>query len=232
MNQQKVNYIISAAIVVLALILGFFGMTLPVVPEIPAPLPTATPYNLSPLTEQLDVVSTQVDVMGDQVDAVGEQVDSVGERVDAIEAQALLGEDPLSFSTYNTACYQEQGGAKWVAGEGCEWEMQSGATLDLQAGVVLLPSFNNITITNGYTLTPTSNVYALDSAGAVTMTLAASATEGQSLTLIGDDANTITIADTNIRTTTGAALTLGQYDVIVFVYQDSEWLEVSLSANQ
>lgn len=36
-------------------------------------------------------------------------------------------------------CYREQGGAKWVAdligSTGCEWEMKSGATLDVQSGV-------------------------------------------------------------------------------------------------
>ena len=101
--------------------------------------------------------------------------------------------------------------------------------LTLQA--LLLSSFANITVTNGYTLTPTVNTYALDSAGAVTMTLAASASEGQWLILIGDDANTITINDTNLRSSDGNAITLGQYDVAILVYQDSEWLLVSSSAN-
>lgn len=108
------------------------------------------------------------------------------------------------------------------------WE--NGGNLDLISGV-LQPSFADETITNGETLTPTYTVYALDSASAVTVTLAASADEGQLLVLIGDDAYTITIADTNIRTSDGAAATLGQYDVIVFVYQDSEWMQVVKTAN-
>lgn len=95
----------------------------------------------------------------------------------------------------------------------------------------LFQSFGNETITDGETLTPTLSTYALDSAGAVTMTLAASGTEGQFLVLIGDDANDIIIADTNVRTSTGAALTLNQYDVVGFVYQDSEWLELFLITN-
>jgi hypothetical protein len=34
----------------------------------------------------------------------------------------------------NVACYREQGGAKNVAASGCEFEFQSGSTLDIQAG--------------------------------------------------------------------------------------------------
>ena len=93
------------------------------------------------------------------------------------------------------------------------------------------PSFADETITDGETLTPTVTVYALDSAGAVTMTLAASGVEGQLLILIGDDANDITINDTNIRTNDGAAQVLNQYDVLMLVYQDSEWIEISNSDN-
>lgn len=37
----------------------------------------------------------------------------------------------------NVPCYREQGGAKWIAGSGCEWEMQSGSTLDIQSTSVV-----------------------------------------------------------------------------------------------
>lgn len=37
-------------------------------------------------------------------------------------------------SGYSVPCYMEQGGAKFVAGSGCEIEVQSGATFDLQSG--------------------------------------------------------------------------------------------------
>jgi len=96
---------------------------------------------------------------------------------------------------------------------------------------LLYPSFANETITDGETLTATVTVYALDSAGAVTMTLAASGTEGQLLILIGDDANNITINDTNVRTNDGGVQVIGQYDVIMWIYQDSEWVEVAESNN-
>ncbi len=235
MNQQKMNYIISAAIVILALVLGFFGMTLPVTPEIPSPLPTPTPItlptpvDLAPITEQLD--------------AVEGQVNDVGERIDTLEAQAVMGEDSLSFGVYQVPCHMEQGGAQWTAADNCTWQIQSGATLDVQSGAtmtvadisltgLLKPGFVNVTVTNGLVITPAYTIYALDSTGAVTLTLAAVGTEGQLIYLIGDDANTVTVADTNIRTSDGNKIAIGQYDTVAFIFQDSEWLELSLSANQ
>jgi hypothetical protein len=92
-------------------------------------------------------------------------------------------------------------------------------------------SFTDLAVTDGDTVTPTFTTYALDSAGNVTITLAATGTEGQLLVLIGDDANDITINDTNVRTNDGGVQVIGQYDVIVWVYQDSEWIEVSESNN-
>jgi hypothetical protein len=106
-----------------------------------------------------------------------------------------------------------------------------GGGLTISTGL-FRPSFADETITDGETLTPTYTIYALDAASAVTLTLAASASEGQPLLLIGDDNYTITISDTNIRTTDGNAATLGQYDAIFWVYQDSEWIHVAKSANQ
>jgi hypothetical protein len=93
--------------------------------------------------------------------------------------------------------------------------------------------FKDETITAGEWLTPTANIYALDSGGAVTMTLGTASTipNGFILILIGDDNNAIAIADTNIRTNDGGAAALGQYDVVMFVYQDSEWHQVVETAN-
>lgn len=97
--------------------------------------------------------------------------------------------------------------------------------LDLSG--LLQTSFTNYTVTDGLTITPTVTTYALDTAGAVTITLAASADEGQLLILINDDANATIIADTNVRTSTGSALTMaGAHDILVFIFQDSEWLEL------
>ena len=97
---------------------------------------------------------------------------------------------------------------------------------------LLYSSFTNLTVTNGDTLTPTYTVYALDTAAGVTITLAASASEGQYLILINDDGNALVIADTNLRSSDGNKITLaGSYDIIMLVYQDTEWLELAKSAN-
>jgi len=96
---------------------------------------------------------------------------------------------------------------------------------------LLYPSFADETITDGETLTPTVTVYNLDSGGAVTMTLAACSTDGQPLILVGDDANNILIADTNVRTNDGGTQTIGQYDMITWICIDTEWVELSESNN-
>ncbi len=103
--------------------------------------------------------------------------------------------------------------------------------LTLQA--LLLTSFADVTIDEaGEVLTPTKTVYALDSGGAISMTLAAAGADGQLLILIGDDDNNVTVNDTNLRSADGNAIVIAQYEVVVFVYQDSEWLLIADSANQ
>jgi hypothetical protein len=94
--------------------------------------------------------------------------------------------------------------------------------------------FEDLTVTDGETITPTdqADIIALDSGGAVTITIAACSTDGHELTLIGDDNNTITINATNLRTTDGNALDMGQYDVIKMICQDTEWLLMLESNNQ
>ena len=51
------------------------------------------------------------------------------------------------------------------------------------------------------------------------------------LYLYGDDANTITINDTNIRSTDGSAVTIGQYDIVEFMSSGAEWIHVAKSAD-
>jgi hypothetical protein len=99
-----------------------------------------------------------------------------------------------------------------------------GSTL---SGIAVLGS-TSLTQTTGQTLTPVSSVYHIDTAGAITMTLAACTTNGQLLIIYGDDANNITINDTNIRTSTGNAIVVAQYDVAMFVCVDTEWVEMLL----
>ena len=85
-----------------------------------------------------------------------------------------------------------------------------------------------LTVTNGSTLTPTHTFYSLDTAAAVTITLAASATEGQLLVLINDDANATIIADTNLASADGNKITMTNADdMAILIYQDSKWHEIA-----
>lgn len=102
----------------------------------------------------------------------------------------------------------------------------------LTVGGLTLPSFTNAVITDGDTITPAYTTYALDTTGDVTITLAAVGTEGQELVLVADDANTITINDTNIRAPGGGTITMTAYYIVGWRYQDSEWLMQYRSTNQ
>lgn len=106
-------------------------------------------------------------------------------------------------------------------------------TEDITFGGILYPGFTDLTVsTAGQSLTPEYMVYALDSGGAISMTLTACTNEGQLLILIGDDANNVTINDSNLRSHDGNALVLGQYDVAMLVCQDTEWIQLVELANQ
>jgi hypothetical protein len=96
-------------------------------------------------------------------------------------------------------------------------------------GITIMAA-SDITVTTA-TITPTVSAYHADSAGAVTWTLPACAVNGQLLLIYGDDNNTITIADSSLRSTDGNAVTIGQYDVVLFVCFDTEWNHVAKSAN-
>lgn len=88
------------------------------------------------------------------------------------------------------------------------------------------------TTTGTHTLTPTTTLYELNPSAVATITLdTGSAAKGDLLILVNISANNVVIADSNILTSDGSAVTLGQYDVIVFVYVGSAWYEVSRSAN-
>jgi hypothetical protein len=78
------------------------------------------------------------------------------------------------------------------------------------------------------TITPTHTFYSLDTAAAVTITLAASGVEGQLLILINDDANATIIADTNLVSADGSAITMTDADdMAVLIYQDDKWHEIA-----
>jgi hypothetical protein len=163
---------------------------------------------------------------------VGDDATIVGDLDAATITTANLVSQTVSFSATGTTSLLTTTATNLTASGNVVVTGTSSLVGNVTLSALLKPGFADETITNGETLTPTKTVYALDSAGAVTMTLAASASEGQLLFLVGDDANTITIADTNIRSTDGNAITVGQYDAVAFVYQDSEWIELLKSANQ
>lgn len=78
------------------------------------------------------------------------------------------------------------------------------------------------------TITPTHTFYSLDSSAAATITLAASGTEGQLLVLINDDANAVIIADTNLVSADGNAITMTNADdTAILIYQDDKWHELA-----
>lgn len=102
--------------------------------------------------------------------------------------------------------------------------------IDFGGGLIL--NTTTITVTDGQTITPTVySAYRLNAAGAVTITLAACSSDGQPLYLYGEDAQTITIADSDIRTSDGAAGSIGQYDLWVGMCFNAEWVEIANPAN-
>lgn len=182
----------------------------------------------------LDVVgATTMEALGTGVAGTGADVqffsDTSGDHLlwdasdVALEITGTSAQDALAIAEGNATV--TLGDLTVSAGD---FEVTAGATT---LGALFYPSFADETITDGETLTPTVTVYNLDSGGAVTMTIAACTTDGQPLVLVGDDANNITINDTNVRTNDGGVQVIGQYDVITWICIDLEWLEISESNN-
>jgi hypothetical protein len=101
-------------------------------------------------------------------------------------------------------------------------------TTDLDG--LLIMSSTSVTVTDGQTLTPVVNVYRINAASAVTITLASTCTDGQLLYLYGEDAQTISIADTNLLSHDGALDTFGQYDMMSLVCIASKWAQLGIVA--
>lgn len=106
------------------------------------------------------------------------------------------------------------------------------ATGNVTHNALTIFSSTTVTVTDGQTITPTIySGYRLNAAGAVTITLAACSNDFQPLFLYGEDAQTVTIADTNVRTNDGGVQAIGQYDLITWMCIDEDWVEVSESNN-
>jgi len=97
---------------------------------------------------------------------------------------------------------------------------------------LILQSSTTITPTAGQSITPSYGLYVIGSSGAVSMTLAACSNTGQEVWFYGEDANTVTVNDSNIRSTDGNAVTFGQYDLVGFMCAKTEWNHIAKSANQ
>jgi len=98
---------------------------------------------------------------------------------------------------------------------------------------LFLPDTDDLTISDGDWLTPTLlNVYNLDASGDVTFTLGTCGNDGQSLTLAADDSHDYTINTTNVKTADGSVIIFDQYDVVMLLCMDTEWLLMLESNNQ
>lgn len=106
-----------------------------------------------------------------------------------------------------------------------------GVTGNQTLSALAIHSSTTVTVTDGLTITPTTSLQIWDAGGAVTVTLAACSNTGQVLYTYGNDAQTITVADTNILTTDGNAVTLGQYDIIEWLCVSTKWVHIAKSAN-
>ena len=103
-----------------------------------------------------------------------------------------------------------------------------GGTIGGQGGLSLIPG-TAISVTDGSTITPTTAIQELTSAGNVGAALAACG-DGQVLTLVNLSNTTITITDTgNIRLAGNAAL--GQWDSLTVVGSGVTCVEVARANN-
>jgi len=106
------------------------------------------------------------------------------------------------------------------------------ANADLIVDDVLNIDDTTYALTGTQTLNPTASFYKLTHGSILTLTLGTvGVNAGDMLILYNSTANNANIADTNVRTTTGSALNLGQYDVVAFVFDGTAWIELWLATN-
>ncbi len=97
-----------------------------------------------------------------------------------------------------------------------------------QAELYMIPP-DNLTVTNGGTITPTAAVMVLTAAGTVGAALAP-AGDGQFLILVNNANQTITISETATARIAGN-FAMGQYDVLTLIGEGVTWHEVARSNN-
>jgi cytoskeletal protein CcmA (bactofilin family) len=85
--------------------------------------------------------------------------------------------------------------------------------------------FSTTSITDTQTITPlASTFYTINSSGAASITMTACSAAGQIVFMYGDDANNVTVPDSNIRTSDGNAVVFDQYDLVTWMCSGSEWI--------
>jgi hypothetical protein len=105
-------------------------------------------------------------------------------------------------------------------------------TGDLASGMFIATA-SQLTPSNNDTLTIAASFNVINSSGDITITLGTTnAVAGQLVWLYGDDAHTVLIADTNILTSDGNALSIGQYDAVEMIFNGTKWVELLKIANQ
>ncbi|MBU1747009.1 MAG: hypothetical protein KKA73_04920, partial [Chloroflexi bacterium] len=82
------------------------------------------------------------------------------------------------------------------------------------------------------TMTPTSTFYICTPAAQATWTLGTSGiAAGTELIVYNTAAQDLIIAHTNMLSSSGAALTINQYDLAAFIFNGTSWVEMYLIAN-
>ncbi len=113
----------------------------------------------------------------------------------------------------------------------------TGSTLSVGSDATLQESLiisqTTITLVNGNNnLTVDVSMYTIDASTAASITLTTTgAVPGQVVFFYGQDAQTITFNNTNVKTSSGAAVTIGQFDVIAWLFDGTYWIELLLIAN-
>lgn len=106
------------------------------------------------------------------------------------------------------------------------------STTHMLAGTDLrLSEQSLITVTNGAAFTPTGSYQPITAAGEVTPTISTGGgTTGDLLVLVNEGSNTINIADSGTAKLS-TALALGQFDTIVLIFDDTNWIELTRADN-
>lgn len=136
----------------------------------------------------------------------------------------------------NIPCYRAQGGAQYVAGSGCAYQFQSGATLEAQVGsrilaggYLLAPAQTPIAVTPGSPIAA-NGLFQPFSSGAVTGLTLTVGSAGQVYVYMNTGTNAVTITDTG-TTVLASNFAMGQYDVLGVRSDGTRMIELFRSNN-